>query len=419
VKKMLPIVDEVEIYIDDELSTTVPYSGSGDFSFDLSTLSGYTGHHRVKARLMGDGTAVYTNETEGYITDNPVYGVSGLYQSASALTRTDDSIGMSYTKNSDGSIDSDFNSVFPWNQAELVEDENGNMFVQMPEMFFRVNADASHRLTDIAVSEMPGETGTWYRVAPFCYGRYTTNANGTTKLVSKSGIMSSSSGSRQNLRTYARNNGTGYQIDDLYHKTVMKFLWWIEWATKNTLSIMTGCTSGTGTTGGSLRVATGGTDNVRTPSGWESTRAQMRWHYIEDFIGGVSQYLDGVYMTGLSAAPYATADPSYFSDNTTGKAALCYKSPSTNYNIMAYGWDSDHPFLCLPCESSSSSAYTSYFRSRAYNYGTSYRAVMEGPYYAMNSTSSTGYAGFMLYNYSYSSASLYYGCRLVYHGTLT
>ena len=29
------------------------------------------------------------------------------------------------------------------------------------------------------------------------------------------------------------------------------------------------------------------------------------------------------------------------------------------------------------------------------------------------------YTGFMLYNYSYSSASLYYGCRLVYHGTLT
>ena len=142
----------------------------------------------------------------------------------------------------------------------------------------------------------------------------------------------------------------------------------------------------------------------------------MRWHYIEDFIGGVGQFLDGVYMTGLNAAPYATADPTYFSDNTSGKTQLCYKSPSTNYNIMAYGWDSDHPFLCLPCESSSSNTFTDYFRTRAYNYGTAYRAVVEGPYYALSNSS--GYGGFMLNNYSISSASLYYGCRLVYHGTL-
>lgn len=48
------------------------------------------------------------------VVSEPIYGVSGLYQESPALTRTDDSVGLSFAINSGtGAISSDFNSVFP------------------------------------------------------------------------------------------------------------------------------------------------------------------------------------------------------------------------------------------------------------------------------------------------------------------
>lgn len=411
-------VNQIEVYANDTLVCTVPYDGT-DISVNMNDYTSVVGKSSVYIRVLGDGIDEVSDTIVAYTNYQPIYGVSGLYQSDPALTRTDDAVGLTYTINTDGTVQSDFDSLFPWTEAKLVSDSLSNKFVQMPEMWFRVNNDASYRLTDIAVSATKGPGDNWYKVEPFCIGRYTTNKNSTTKLVSKAGITHSAGATRANLRSYANANGSNYHIKDLYGSTIMKFLWWIEWATKDAASIMTGCYKGSGTTGGNAKTATGVTDSLTTPSGYVKARNNMRWHYIEDFIGGYSEILDGVYVSALSVASYATADTTKYADATTGMKQLAYKNPAAGYCIMAYGWDPNNPFLCLPCESTTTGVYTEYFCTRGYDYGSGKFVCMETPNYNYTGGNSGGaYAGFMFRAVNNTNGYVNYATRLMYRGSL-
>lgn len=121
---------------------------------------------------------------------------------------------------------------------------------------------------------------------------------------------------------------------------ILKFLWWIEYATKNSKVIATGRTSSG---------LTGLTDDLATPSGQDATSKAMRYRFIEDFIQSV--FLEGGWYTGYSKSVYATSDPSGFSYNTYKYMnKLAYTSPASySYPcVMSYGWDDTYPFLCLP-----------------------------------------------------------------------
>ena len=280
----------------------------------------------------------------------PIYGVSGLYSPTPELTRTDDAVGMTFSINRNtGEIASDFNDVFPWNKTEIVFDDENNKFVSFPEMYFRVGADENHRLTDIAVSEHPAAEGTWYRAAPFMYGCYGGSIT-DGKLKSVPDIIRANCKTRDDFRTAAALNGGGYHQLDLYHHTVLTFLWYIEFATKNEQSIMTGRIYDSGKRGGCSMCKTGGADSIKTPSGYETEYGQMRYHYIEDFIGNLFEYVDGVVGGNEGEHDYVTDDIKRFSDNTENKNPLVYNVPPCGY-VTALGWDSDNPFMCLPAES--------------------------------------------------------------------
>lgn len=292
----------------------------------------------------------------GGSADEPIYGVSGLYQSDPALTRTDDAVGMDFVINSSsGTVDSDFDDVFPWNETAIVTNEAGK-FLRFPRMYFRVGADSSHRLTDVAVSKVPRGSGNWYEVSPFLYGCY----GGSLldgKLKSVSGVSRQASMTRAGFRINAAANGTGFSQLDLCHRTVVMFLWFIEFATKKSDSIMTGRIAYSGTQGGISVSQTGGTDNLGTPSGFETAYGQMRYHYIEDFIGNMQEFVDGVCCKGVGDYDYVTDDPDNFSDDTTGKTPLCYPVPNNNW-LTALGWDNDNPFMCMPAETNGGSETT-------------------------------------------------------------
>lgn len=298
----------------------------------------------------------YLSGGGGGSSDEPIYGVSGLYQSDPALTRTDDAVGMGFVINSSsGTVDSDFDDVFPWNETAIVTNAAGK-FVSFPRMYFRVGADSSHRLTDVAVSKAPRGRGTWYEVSPFLYGCYGGSVS-DSRLRSVSGVSRRVLTTRAGFRSYAAANGMGYNQLDLYHRTVVMLLWFIEFATKKSDSIMTGRISGSGTQGGSEVCQTGGTDNLGTPSGFETAYGQMRYHYIEDFIGNLQEYVDGVCCKGVGDYDYVTDDPDNFSDDTTGKTPLCYHVPNNSW-ITALGWDNDNPFMCMPAETNGGSDTT-------------------------------------------------------------
>ena len=278
---------------------------------------------------------------------NPIYGVKWVNDETTTMERTDDSAWLSYTKNYDnGSILSDFNSVFPWNEAKKETLETGE-FLHMPDMYFRIGVDENGDINSVAVSNKSHEVGNWYKVDSFYYGLYGASENGD-KLASLSGKDRLAKTSRGDFRTKAKATGAGYFQLDLYHKTVMMFLWWIEWATKNSRHIMEGKISTTG----EAPCQTGGTDEVNTPSGFNTTTKQMRYHYIEDFVGNFFEWIDGVSGSTTPEANRANVWVSANPDNYVDINApanykqLAYITDVKVTCITAFGWDSENPFLC-------------------------------------------------------------------------
>ena len=402
------------LFVDDVEEDYVEYDNTAGWNIDLDNYDFADGRHIATLCAIGAAGSIADNRSNPVAFFSgvaPIYGVSGLYDSNRALTRTDDAVGMTYLINSSsGAIDSDFNNVFPWNEAEVVELSAGK-FLRLPDMYFRIGVDAENRITDVAVSSMPSGGGDWYLVAGFDVACYGAGTNGSA-LNSVSGVSRRTNTTRANFRTYARNTGEGFYQYDLYHHTVLQFLWLIEWATKDSASVMTGRISGSGTSGGSSIRPTGGTDSVETPSGFETAYAQMRWHYIEDFVGNVREFIDGAINTSPSTPSYVTADPSKFSDSDTASmTALSYNNANTNNGncIAALGWDSDNPFMCIPIETVNNSNFNTYFCDGYYcNVGNP--VLNCGAYY---SNANAGYGVFYMNSGSAGVSNTNLGARLL------
>ena len=324
-------------------------------------------------------------------TPAKIYGVSGLYAASSALTRTDDAVGLSYLfDDNSGQMQSDFDLVFPWNEATAIE-VGENKFLRLPDMWFRVGTDQNGNITDVAVSKKRGAVGDWYKVDSFCYGCYEGGTfdnvpEGTQKLYSNTdSFRIINNTSRASARAMAdRNNTNGkheYFELDLYHQTVMLFLWYIEFAEKNAKNLF-GLINfeqtpyylfGAG--------ALGSTDVLSTPSGLVllgegyNDGFAMRWHYIENFIGGPMRSIEGIVgRGGISRAQYVTADPAKFTDDPTSADLnrLSYDAPSESPSYqtytglaLAFGWDPNNPFMVMPKEAEQDgTAYNTYLCSK-------------------------------------------------------
>jgi len=333
---VIPSVTEYKIYGESILlgTFTTSQASTDDISISCSSLGINLDDYSYYSLTTTINGQTYTT---GNIYMAKIYGVSGLYDSSPLLTRTDDAVGMTYAfESSTGVVSSDFDDVFPYNRMTRVTID-GNVFVRVPSMWFRVGADSNNRITDIAVSEQRRGTGNWYKTDEFYYGAYCGNVN-SSKLRSVSGVTPSGDGTLSQFRAYATNNGSGYQQLDLYHKTIMNFLWLIEFANKNSQELFPMTYTS--------KLNTGGTDSLTTPSGFLTSNKRFRWHYIEDFFGNMAEALDGV--TGNSLA---SADPSIYNDNGTNYNTLGYTVTWTEGSyIKALGWDNNNPFLCMPAE---------------------------------------------------------------------
>ena len=338
----------------------------------------------------------------------PIYGVSGLYDRDCALTRTDDAVGMSYTINREtGSIRSDFDDVFPWNKTKIVDLDAGK-FVSFPEMYFRIGVDDKNRITDVAVSSEPSAVGDWYKVEPFMYGCYGATI-ADDKMKSVPGVERAANFTRDQFRSFAMTNGKEYLPIDLYHRNVLTLLWLIEWATKDSASIMTGRIYRSGNRGGWSKRPTGGTDSVATPSGFEIEYGQMRYHYIEDFIGNMFEIIDGICTHGEGQNDFVTNDPAYFSDDDEGKTPLAYTNPE-NGEVAALGWDKNNPFLFMPIETVDNDDNDTYFCNEVYHFA-GYPVAFGGAYYN-NANANNGV--FFVDASNAANASAFLGSRLLY-----
>lgn len=409
--KVIEGITAFDVYVDGVKQGQAAYDYSEDWGIAADDYLGAVadGKHAITLCAVGDGISDNrSNAVTCFKGAAPVYGVRWVNDTTTTMERTDDAVGLSYAiQASDGSIASDFNDVFPWNETAVLTLEAGD-FLRMPEMYFRIETDDNGDINGVAVSKNPSGDGDWFKVDPFYYGIYGASANGSG-LASLAGKARLASTSRPNFRTKARATGAGYYQLDLYHKTVMTFLWWIEWATKNSESIMPGKTSVTGTS----PCQTGGTDQVSTPSGFNTTTKQMRYHYIEDFVGNLLEWIDGV-SGNTNNKVWVSANPDDYAD-TNGPAnykQLAYTTSGDGQCIKAFGWDSENPFLCYYSRTTGGGTYTLAFCDRGYLVNSSYPVMDSGASWN-NSYASYGLCYFNSTDASYTNGDI--GGRLLYN----
>jgi hypothetical protein len=291
----------------------------------------------------------------------PVYGVSWVNDASTTMTRTDDAVGMTYSI-TDGKVTSDFDHVFPYNQMKR-QVIDGNTFVYVPEMWFRVETDSDQKITSIAVSETQGDGDNWYKTRPFYYGAYGASSDGS-KLKSVSGVGRFGNVTRAVARQRASSVGAEYHQRDVYSYTILMFLWWIEFADKNSQNIMQGCNYGQ-TTGNTDTIYNEENGNNFCVSGYNLSTQQMVWHGIEDYIGNGFEWEDGMTGDGVKGGIQYVSDNYKLYDDYSGSSkmsALSFNAPTTDGNCLeAFGWDNTKPFLCQPIATRSDSSYASGF----------------------------------------------------------
>ncbi len=335
-----------EIYLDDTKVGDAAYSGAdgGTLDVDVTTL-GFTQNAINKVYVKGIGTGVESNQSETFgfwYGDNVILGVSGLYQSEPALTRTDDAVDLSWTM-SNNLVSSDFDDKFPYNQMqrETIDDD---VFVYVPAMYWRIGYDSNHFITDIAVAPAEMEVGENQILAhsdAFYYGAYGARiVDGQMRSVGSGARSGSYTCAR--FRELAKARGNKYRQLDLYHMRILDFLWLIEFATKNSDAVMRGYTSYNSTCGA--------TDSLTVPSGQLSDGGRMRWRYIEDFVGNGYEFFDGAYGLG------ATQDESKYGQTVSDVAYSSY-----NGCLSALKIDEKYPLLAVPGGNVSNSNYNTYF----------------------------------------------------------
>lgn len=181
-----------------------------------------------------------------------IYGVSWGKVSSPTLTRTDDAVGMVAAAGVDSSTPTnDFDSAPIYSEITEVTDSWGNTFVRIPRFYIRKTSGAT---VTWQISKQAHGAG-WY--LPWCFwdftagaplayvdvGKYSAGFDGT-RMTSKANEYPDVSQNIVTMRSRAQANGAGYQQLDIHVMDILTVLFYVEFATLHSQSIMAGFTSG-------------------------------------------------------------------------------------------------------------------------------------------------------------------------------
>lgn len=332
-------------------------------SVDLTTLPGWSalsnGTHNITIVAKANGFKDSAPSAAVQVVKVPIWGVSGLGSSDPTLTRTFDNVGKTYNINSDaGTITTDFDNIF--NFETVVQD--GNTMIKIPTFYKRFDTITDNQITAFSISKTKVNddfvpypcfvkqdgSGTVMDYILVSKGK----ATGTSsKATCVSGEMPLVNVTRAQMRTAARANGTGWQQFDWMVLQLLRDLFCVVFATTSAQPIFLGRTQGF-----SEAASVGGTWNISTPCGWNTTTMQNRFFGIEDIFGNVTHWCDGVTFSGSTV--YSTVNPSLFSDSTSNMINSGSRVTSTGY-ISALTYNAAQPFLNYP--SAASGDLTQYY----------------------------------------------------------
>jgi hypothetical protein len=179
-----------------------------------------------------------------------IYGASWNKSDNPILTRTDDAIGMVANAGVDsGVVVNNFDTAQIYGNITEVTDVDGNVFVRIPKLYIRKTDGVGYKTWQVSRGNFPGA------YLPKCFlsgstelpyvdvGKYVASESGG-KLKSLANTYPKVLATIVNFRTWAQANGAGYQQLDVHVVDVLQTLFYVEFATLNSQSIMAGYTAG-------------------------------------------------------------------------------------------------------------------------------------------------------------------------------
>lgn len=249
-----------------------------------------------------------------------IYGVDLVGSaSPSALTRTDDAVGLNVTVGT-SEITSDFDNCYPWSNIEEVTDGAGNVFVKIPKFYSKITANADGTYKHQLSGTKHEGFDTLFKVGAkeidyVMVGKYE-GSGSSSRVYSKSGQTVLTEITCDDFRTGCKANGAGYQQYDFLIDLIIKELWLVEMATTDCQAKMYGYANGN-----SDAIATGETDTVATSSGSAVSNTDgkhsCKYRGIENPWGNIYKWCDGISFSGSSV--YVCTEPTaYSAGKTTG-----------------------------------------------------------------------------------------------------
>ena len=343
--------------------------------------------------------------------------VYGLRYDGTTYTRLNDAVGMvSNAGVNDEAVQNDFDNAEIYSEMKEITDHLGNSFILIPKFYIKKVVNGNTREWYIS-KEKKDEN--YYLPACFVdedtnpihsyilFGKFPASLqyNNEEKIIfnSKRNYGGRSSCSMTQCREYALNNNTiditGYQVADVHMLDAIKALFYIEFATLNSQSIMMGISS---QPENSL-YPNGLTDSVVASSGsvnnLTSTTSPMKYRGIENLWGYMWEYYDGVNVKNNTGEIYINKNAKlYTSDITEGYEKIGYtRGPSGGW-IKNLGWDPNYPFAEFPIEvgGNDSTGYGDYYYANGDN------AIQN--YYATGSMANGTQAGLNLISFTFNPA---------------
>lgn len=201
---------------------------------------------------------------------------------------------------------------------------DGDVMIEIPKIYYKLSKDSSYQYIQISDTAQTGfcclaHTYKGVEKNKVYIGAYQSYYDGS-KSRSISGVSATGSISLNSWRTYARNQGSGYENFYWDLLVLLQCLYVIQFKNLDSQSAL-----GYGWANGSGYSTGGGLNNKGLYYG-TSTHGQVKFLGIEDFYGSRSQWIDGAYI--LSTRNLATIDST---DSTVD-----YNGSGTGYTDRGY-----------------------------------------------------------------------------------
>ncbi len=257
--------------------TKVADGAISEGKFDSELFAAFTGKENIENKGQPNGYAPL--DANGKLPDSYLYGVTvkqyGVRWNGTSSTvceRLGDAVGLTAKahKGSTESVDNDFDNIYPWSDIKTCnidvdgnvlaylgepsfarDGTNGDVMVEIPKFYYkRVKTGIVEEIW-ICGTKLPG-----YELHPlfidngkevskvfhsvYNASSYTDEADSKVKLQSITGVQPRTRTTRANFRTYARNKGDIWGIEDISCVNALQLLYLVEYANTHSQSVLGG-----------------------------------------------------------------------------------------------------------------------------------------------------------------------------------